>query len=504
MAELITNGTQFPQPPGHSDPLLTTVVDRLDLRELLIERGTTGLKRAGGYVREDPLKELSGQQGVRTYREMADNSPVIGACLFASQMLIRNVPWRTTAAVQTAEGQRYAAILRGMLFDDLEMPWALLLSEILSFLPFGWSMFELIFKRRLGMTPPANPDGTRPLPSKFSDGYIGLGKIAPRAQETLLRWEFDQTGSLLGMHQLDPWMGHQAYLPYEKCLLFRPTSYKNSPEGRSVLRTAYRPYYLLSHIENTEAIGVEREYTGLPIIHVPAQWMTGGASPEDVAQLEMVKHVGRNVRNDEQACLILPSLYDAAGNEILRFEFAKSPGSRAFATDPIIQRHELRITQSLLCDLLFLGHEDVGSFALASSKSSTLAMSLGGYLTAIKDEFNRRCIPLLWRLNAFPPDLMPQLTHGDIESVDLTELARFVLSFGRVFNLTDLENHIRGLAGFPEREGAEQNPLPPSIQPAAGGEGFQSHGGGSGTEPARTTPGDGLPDFDRELSPRSV
>ena len=502
MAELITNGTQFPQPPGWGDPSLTAEVDRLDLRDLLIERGSTGLKRAGGYVREEYLKELVGQQGVRVFREMRDNSPVIGGCLFAIEMLVRNVAWHLEPADPSDEARHYADLAAGMLFDDIEIPWSLLISEILSFLPFGWSMFELIFKRRLGLDPPAHPDGTRPLPSTFNDGLIGLGKIAPRAQDTLLRWKFDHTGSLLGMHQLDPWMGHQAYLPYEKCLLFRPTSYKNSPEGRSILRTAYRPYYLLSHIENVEATGVEREYTGLPVIQVPAQWMTGSAGPEELAQLDMIKHVGKNIRNDEQACLILPSLYDAAGNQILKFEFAKSPGTRAFSTDPIIQRHELRITQSVLCDMLFLGHEDVGSFALASSKSTTQAMSLGGYLTVIKDEMNRRCLPWLWRFNAFPKKMMPELCHGDIESVDLTELARFMLSYGRIFPMADLENHLRTMAGLPEREGAETNPLPPAILPTSG-EGFHAHGGGSGAG-VPTTPGAGLPDFDRELSPPSL
>jgi hypothetical protein len=506
MAELMTNGTQFPKPPGWTDPALTAEVDQLDLRDLLIERGTTGLKRAGGFVREDFLVELNGQQGVRKYREMADNSPVIGGCLFAIQMLVRNVQWSLRPAKDTPEAQQYADLVQAMLFDDLDMPWSLLISEILSFLPFGWSFFELIFKRRLGRTPSPNPDGTRPLPSQFNDGLIGLGKIAPRAQDSLLRWAFDHTGSLLGMHQLDPWMGHQAYIPYEKALLFRPTSYKNSPEGRSILRTAYRPYYLLSHIENTEAVGVEREYTGLPVIHVPAQWMTGSSTPEDLAQLEMVKHVGKNVRNDEQACLILPSLYDAAGNQILRFEFAKSPGTRAFSTDPIIQRHELRITQSVLCDMLFLGHEDVGSFALASSKSTTQAMSLGGYLTVIKDEMNRRCLPWLARLNAWDPALLPELIHGDIESIDLTELARFMLSFGRIYPMADLENHLRTAAGLPERKDAEKHPLPPAILPTGGGEGFHAHGGGSGTGvgEASAVPGTGLPDFDRELSPPSL
>jgi len=505
MSEPITNGTAYPVLPQPPDPSLTQVVEHLDAKELLLERGTSGLRRAGGYVREEMLKDLTGLEGMRRYREMRDNSPVVGSCLYAIEMMIRHVKWTMTPADDTPEAKHYADILEGMLFDDLDLPWALLISEILSFLPFGFSFFELVFKRRQGLDPPANPDGSRPHASQFTDGYIGLAKIAPRAQETVLRWEFSSMGDLLGMHQLDPWVGRHAYIPIEKALLFRPTSYKNNPEGRSVLRTAYRPYYLITHIENTEAVGIERDLTGLPVFGTPPQWWLPTATPTEVAQLELVKRLGRNIRQDEQACLVYPLMYDAAGNLLFKFELASSAGTKAINTDTIVQRYELRITQSLLCDLLFLGHEDVGSFALASSKSTTQAMSLGGYLTAIKDEMNRRCIPLLWRLNAFPEKLRPTLVHGDVETVDLTELARFMLSFGRVFNMQDLENHIRDLAGLPEREGAETHPLPASIQPR----GMGGHGGGSGTDIQSLGTGEtggqvGLPDLDRDLSSQSL
>lgn len=506
MSEPVSNGTTYPPQPSQN-LVHIQAVDHLDIREMLLERGTTGLKRTGGWIREDFLVELQGQQAVRKYKEMASNSPVIGACLFAIESLIKNVRWHFRPVDDSPEAQACAELAQGMLFEDLDMPWALLISEILSFLTYGYSWFELVFKRRLGLRPPPQSDGTPGLPSKFNDGYIGLGKIAPRSQDTTLRWSFDHTGSLQGMLQLDPWAGHQAYLPYEKCLLFRPTSYKNSPEGRSVLRNSYRPYYMITHIENTEGVGIERDLAGLPVFGTPPQWWLSSATPEEVGQLEMVRRIGRNIRQDEQACLVYPLIYDAAGNLLFKFELASSGGAKAIDTDTIIQRYELRITQSLLCDAIFLGHEDVGSFALASSKSTTQAMSLGGYLTAIKDELNQRCLPLLWRLNAFDPALMPELVHSDVETVDLTELARFMLSFGRVYNMQDLENHIRGLAGLPERPGAETNPLPPTIQPAGDGEGFGAHGGGSGTgiTATGTAMGEvGLPDLDRSLLPQSL
>jgi len=236
-----------------------------------------------------------------------------------------------------------------------------------------------------------------------------------------------------------------------------------------------------------------------------------GADPHEVGQLEMTKRIGRNVRQDEQACVVYPLIYDAAGNQIFKFELMSSPGTKSINTDAVIQRYELRMTQSMLCDMLFLGHEDVGSFALASSKTTTQAMSLGGYLTVIKDEFNRRALPLIWRLNAWPEKKMPCLSHGDVETVDLTELARYMLSFGRIYPMKDLENHLRAAAGWPEREGAGTpgDHPEPAIQPRPmGAGGFGSHGGGSGMQGPSAGEaagvGIGMSDPDRDLRAQSL
>ena len=199
---------------------------------------------------------------------------------------------------------------------------------------------------------------------------------------------------------------------------------------------------------------MERDLAGIPVAHVPAEWLAAAASPEQAAALEMTKRIVRNLRNDEQAGIVLPSIYDQAGNKLLSLELLNSGGRRNFDTRAIIERYELRIAQSMLCDLIFLGHEQVGSFALASSKTTTLAMALGGFLRVICDEFNRRAIQLIWKLNAFDPALMPTLCHGDIESVDLKELAQFISAYANIpgFDLSDAEDHVRQLAGFPERQ----------------------------------------------------
>src|SRR5215472_7929656 len=58
------------------------------------ELGQTGLRQFSGWVREEFLPNLVGRQGAQKYREMRDNSPIIGALLFAIRATMRKVEWR--------------------------------------------------------------------------------------------------------------------------------------------------------------------------------------------------------------------------------------------------------------------------------------------------------------------------------------------------------------------------------------------------------------------------
>src|SRR3990172_7104777 len=56
--------------------------------------GTTGLRRSGGYIDEEFLSRLRGINGVRFYRQMMDNSSIVGSIMFVVKSLVRQVPWR--------------------------------------------------------------------------------------------------------------------------------------------------------------------------------------------------------------------------------------------------------------------------------------------------------------------------------------------------------------------------------------------------------------------------
>lgn len=410
------------------------------------ELGAIGLERYAGQIYEEFLPELRGVRGRRVIRQMADNDATIGGLLFAVEMLTRQVAWDITPASESSEDEAVAQFVRECLFEDMVQTWPDTLSEILSFLPFGWSFLEIVYKVRGGQT--TMPERA----SKYSDGRIGWRKWAIRSQESLDRWEFDETGNLTGLTQRPAPDFRAVTIPLEKALLFRTTSRKGNPEGFSILRRAYVSWYYKTNVQRIEGIGIERDLAGLPVAYVPPELLSTAADANEQAILASIKEIVTNIRRDEQEGVVFPLSYDDAGKERYRLELLTSGGARQFDTDKIITRYDQRILMSVLADFLLLGHEKVGSFALSSNKSSLFSVALGAWLDSICATINQQAIPRLLALNALPMEAAPKLTHGDVEEWSLTELAEYVSKLsaaGVPFNTPEVVTHFYEKAKLP-------------------------------------------------------
>ncbi|MGI6498024.1 MAG: phage portal protein family protein [Oscillospiraceae bacterium] len=151
------------------------------------EIGRLGQKRYGGFFYEEFLKDLQGRKGVEVYREMSENDDVIGAILYAIEMLIRQASWTVQPGGPTTKDEEATEFIYQCM-DDMQDTWTDTISEILSFLTYGWSAHEIVYKRRAGKSKDPR------LNSKYSDGLIGWRKLPIRAQETLWEWVYDEGG----------------------------------------------------------------------------------------------------------------------------------------------------------------------------------------------------------------------------------------------------------------------------------------------------------------------
>jgi hypothetical protein len=425
--------------------------------------GNTGLRQYSGWVREEFLPQLAGRQAARVYREMQDNSDVVGAIMFAILGIMRKVEWRVDPANDSAEAEKMAEFADG-LRDDMSDTWEDFVVECLSMLGYGFAVHEIVYKRRLG---PAPHRRNGPYPgferagSKFNDGLIGIRRLPIRGQDTILKWFFGGAGEVLGVTQ-QPYVGPMIDLPIEKLLLFRPLSHKGNPEGRSILRTAYRKYYFIKRLEEQEAVLFER-LSGLPVVKVPNAVLEGASSgdPLSVAALQAYKNLVANVRIDEQMGLILPSDTWPGVNgptpvPMYDFKLETPQGGRANldANTPII-RHTQGLLTSVLADFIQMGHTSRGAQNLAETKVDLFMQAVEGWLNSVASVLNRFLLPRVWELNGFDDNLLPEYRPDMAQRIDLEPLSKYFFNLAQsgmpLFPDKDLEGWFRDVAGAPAR-----------------------------------------------------
>jgi hypothetical protein len=450
-------------PPPYADPLSA---DGGEVRfDPFGEIGNTGLKAYGGYVREEFLLSLLGRNAARVYREMGDNDSSVGALLFVVQQIIKKVEWQVQAAEDAPAGAEEGKLFAESLMDDMGLPWSDVVSEAASMVQYGFSVHEIVYKKRNGCT-----DDTTQASSKYDDGKIGVEKLSGRGQDTVIAWVFGPNGSINGVRQ-QPWNGPIVTIPAEKFLLFRTTAYKNNPEGRSILRNAYRSWYFLKRIQEIEAIGIERDLAGLPVITVPSKILQAASEATDpkararaAATVQAYKNLVTNIRRDEQEGVVLPSdTYDGTSNLMYELKLLNSGGSRSFNTSTIVERYSTGIAQTALADFIMLGHGGAkGSQALGVSKMDMFMSAVQSFVDSICDVLNSHLLPRVWKLNGMDYKAMPKFTASLAQHMNLTEQAQFVAVMAQagmpLFPDEALENFFREKAGFPPRpEGGVPN-----------------------------------------------
>ena len=420
----------------------------------------------GGTVMSEWDRRLQGLKGAQTYREMSESDATIGALLFAVEALVRSTGYRIEPADESAEAQAEADFVESC-FEDMEGAWGDTISEILTFIPYGFSLFEMVYKLRRGDT------GVLQTSSSYDDNRIGWARWSPRSQETILRWEIADDGTVTAAYQTAPPTYREVSLPLNKCIHFRARSRRQNPEGLSLLRNCFDAWYYKKHIARIEAIGIERDLAGLPMLRIPAEVINEGGS----ALTTYTKMVS-DLRNDEQAGAIIPSDRDEDGNALYELSLLSTGGQRAMDTDKVVARYERWILRAFLADFLTLGDQGVGSYAQSVSRTDLFFTAVSSVLDGAGDTINAQAVRPLMLLNGVQSNRWPRFTFNEIDQRDIKAFAETVAilaSAGAVdTSEPDLRQHIYDIVGLPmaqetmeqeqEQEGAtmQENATPES------------------------------------------
>jgi hypothetical protein len=402
------------------------------------EIGVTGLKESAGGIYEEFVPKLRWPKAGDVYLEMSSNDPVITSILLCSRQLIRNVTWEVKPASTDQADLEAAAFLRECM-DDMSLTWSDFIDDVTSFFDYGFAYHEIVYKRRMGDSRDPHKN------SKYTDGRIGWRKLAGRSQTSMQSWKFDSEGGLQGMYQYTS--KGVVLIPIEKSLLFRTTANRGNPEGRSFLRGAYRPWYFKKHIEEIEGIGIERDLAGLPVTTAPPGVdIFDKENPKAVEAKNAALKLVTSIRRDRNEGVVLPDGW--------KLDLLSSSSNRQFDTNQVINRYDQRIAITMLADIVMLGADKVGSFALAKVKQSMLSASLDAQLNSVCDILNRYAIPRLFALNTFNVTKLPTIASGSVVAPDLKELGDYIKALSGskmpLFPDIDLENHLRRIADLPE------------------------------------------------------
>jgi len=435
-------------------------VHSLSASQMFAEHGTTGLNSWGGYIYEEYQADLRGVQGYEKFREMMLSSAIVGGVVFALEQILLSLRW-TVEKGEGRDGEKAAEFVEQCL-HDMAYTWRDTLVELLTFLWYGWSVMELCLKERKGDSPSGTDDEGFPLPSsQYDDGKIGWHKFSIRGQETLDHWELSKHNDLLGFWQRDPKSGQQTFIGRNKLLHFKTTSSQRNPEGRSVLRTAYRAYHFLRRIEEIEAIGIERNATGLPVITPPEGVDLWANTPAMKQKLDYAKRVVSGVRRDSLMGIVKPFGW--------QFELTRAPGSDPIDSRKVIDGYKWDIARCVLAQFLEQGRQQVGSFAAKVSDVQLFLLAIKGWVTHVSSEIQARAVlPLVTIYNKFDLKKPPTIKVEDPTEKSLEELAAALKDLtpgGWVTPYRDGELFILRKAGMPEPPPEEKpEPTPANLQ----------------------------------------
>lgn len=357
----------------------------------------TGLSVWKGVVSEEYLPQLQPWSiAFKIYREMADDV-VVGALLESIKTPLIASPFEIVAASDAKEDQEAKAFIEKDLFKDLDMEWPAHVAESLEMLDYGFSLSEKVLEKR-------------------EDGRLHIRSLVPIGQETLDHWgdvdEFGAVSSFVQKRELRgqrPLQGTEASM--DKLLHFKFKGRKRNPEGRSLLRSLYRPWYFKKNLEALEAIGAERDVGNAPVATLK-EGIRYSAS-----QIDSLAAALEGFRMDESVYVIAP-----AGVTIQAY----GGGNKVYDVRAMIRDWQHLIRQRFFADFLSLGSEQVGTQALAREMTTFFGLALRSIQEIMLSVWNRQLIPWVFAWNNWEPvsGELPRIDWLRPEDTNLQSLAQ--------------------------------------------------------------------------------
>lgn len=474
------------------------------------EFGATGTSNYNGYLIQSEFNpDLRGTAAYDVWEEMRRSDASVRETIWHIFAPILNANWSIEPPLEPDDDElEQAEFIRCAFFEWLDQPFAELMRNVLSYVEMGNAVFETTFKveeRALTMhvtkeqeeTDPADElklgeDGAPPPPplppgrekvTLPSRQFITWRKFAHRLPKTIWRWNTDAYGDLLSVVQLAPktqpgakvptgQRGPDGALPMDvpEAALGAPQDWRMLPipaqyllvfthdkwgdefSGISLLRAAYKPWWLKQMIERTMGLSYERYGVGVPVAYIPSD------REQDTKLIDEIETMLTNLRAGDQNFLIFPGSKATHTRPGYDFEII-SPGSTFPSFVEALEYLRGEIAGAMLARFKELGMSQTGARATASIQSEVWYNLLHAIARYIEDQF-QLAIKRLIDMNYSGVTRYPRLQASGIEARDLLAFSQSVALLVNSEVLlpdTPLRAWVREFVDAPAEDASEAN-----------------------------------------------
>lgn len=310
------------------------------------------------------LTELQGRDGSIRYRQMSRGDSQVGMILRVHKNPIRSAGWGINTPDDAREEEKKAIeLLNDWLFDCGDMSFDTMLGQILSFMEYGFSLFEMYWK-----------------PYTY-DGNVYLVPVLEQRLQTSIEDIFPDK-RIVRQVTIEKGL---VEIPFEDLVFFVLNQQGQDMRGEALIRNAYPLWKRKNVYEELMGIGIQRTTSGIPWMKVPK-----GINP-DSADYLAVEELLKNIVFHEDAYMIFQDGYEFGVTES---KFNAEQVQKA------IDSLDTRMALSVLAQFVLLGQGGKGgAYALSRDQSDFFLDGLQYILDLIQMTFHSQVIAPFLRIN---------------------------------------------------------------------------------------------------------
>ena len=463
-SELAKNNPTLRQPNYTGDP---ADVAPLPLEDALSDpSGNSGTVVFAGFIAQEEYNaRLQGRTGLLKYDEMRKSDGTVRWSLQVIKLPIRAAEWRIQEASDSPKDKQIADFVTYNLFERLS--WTSILREMMTYLDFGFYVGEKSYVSEIYQPepiktdPPKKPTPPPPVPDPITGvippapipddddlepkitipparPMIVLKQLANRKQTTIFRWETGNGDP--GVTQVTAQGTFD--IPENRLFILTHEREGNNYQGVSLLRSAYKHWYMKDAMYKISAIAAERQ--GVGVVKIKAMIKPGQT------ELNKAVEAAENLRSNDKGYLVEPENFDVS--------FMDMNGRTTLDMAADIEHHDRQIMKNVGAAFMEMGATRQsgatgGSKSASGDQSEVYQQAVEAIANEIQEAVNSMVIRQLVDLNFTGVTKYPTLQHNKIGEADLSGYSKAISDLGTAGFITpdpDLEQSLRARADLPD------------------------------------------------------